>query len=79
MIPASVAAGETEGIALLTQHNPHGLFIANEEVGYLLMSVSFALVVPLFTGAGAMIRVVRWLFGAGFVVPIVALAAYSAV
>ncbi len=33
--------GEKEGISLLTQFNPHGIFIALKEVGYLLMSLSF--------------------------------------
>lgn len=32
--------GETEGITLLTQYNAHGIFIALEELGYLLMSLS---------------------------------------
>lgn len=77
VVPASVAAGETDGITLLTQYNPHGLFIALEEVGYLLMSVSFLLLVPLIVGTGVMARVVRWLFGVGFVVPLVALVAFS--
>lgn len=32
--------GETEGIALITQYNEHGLFIAMEELGYITMSIS---------------------------------------
>lgn len=32
--------GETDGVALLTQYNDHGIFIALEELGYLLMSIS---------------------------------------
>jgi hypothetical protein len=75
VVPSSIAAGETEGITLLTQYNPHGAFIALEEAGYLLMSLSFLLAIPLIDDAGVKARVVRWLFGAGFVVPIVALVA----
>lgn len=40
VVPASLAHSQTDGIALLTQHNPHGLFIALEEVGYLTMAPS---------------------------------------
>ena len=32
--------GETEGIALITQYNEHGLFIAMEELGYITMSIA---------------------------------------
>ncbi len=77
VVPSSIAAGETDGIALLTQYNPHGAFIALEEVGYLLMSVSFLLAIPLIDDAGVKARLVRWLFGAGFFVPIVALVAVA--
>jgi hypothetical protein len=40
VIPISVMKGETEGIALITQYNEHGLFIAMEELGYITMSVA---------------------------------------
>ncbi|MCI0714215.1 MAG: hypothetical protein L0154_28930, partial [Chloroflexi bacterium] len=39
VIPPSLENGETDGIALLTQFNSHGAFIALEEVGYLMMSL----------------------------------------
>ena len=37
VVPISVMKGETEGIALLTQYNEHGLFIGMEELGYITM------------------------------------------
>lgn len=40
VVPISVMKGETEGIALITQYNEHGLFIAMEELGYITMSIS---------------------------------------
>ena len=40
VVPISVMKGETEGIALLTQYNEHGLFIAMEELGYITMSIA---------------------------------------
>jgi hypothetical protein len=41
IVPISVMKGETEGIALITQYNGHGIFIALEELGYITMSISF--------------------------------------
>jgi len=40
VVPISVMKGESEGIALITQYNDHGLFIAMEELGYITMSVA---------------------------------------
>jgi hypothetical protein len=40
VVPISVMKGETEGIALITQYNEHGLFIALEELGYITMAIS---------------------------------------
>lgn len=48
VIQPSLLQGETEGIAILTQYNPHGIFIALEEIGYLMMSLSFLCVAPVF-------------------------------
>lgn len=42
VIQPSLLKGEQEGIALLSQFNPHGLFIALEELGFLLMSAGLA-------------------------------------
>lgn len=38
VVPISAMKGETEGLALITQYNEHGLFIAMEELGYITMS-----------------------------------------
>jgi hypothetical protein len=46
LVQPSLLAGETQGIALLTQYNPNGLFIVLEELGYLLLSGSLASLVP---------------------------------
>jgi hypothetical protein len=48
VVPISLMSGETEGITLLTQYNAHGVFIVLEELGYLLMSLSFLLMSPVF-------------------------------
>ena len=40
VIQPSLIRGETDGIALLSQFNPHGIFIVLEELGFLLMNIS---------------------------------------
>lgn len=54
VVPISLMSGETDGITLLMQYNPHGIFIALEELGYLLMSVSFLFMAFVFWRGGGM-------------------------
>lgn len=77
VIPVSLQSGETEGIAILTMYNPHGLFIALEDLGYLLMSLSFAFVALIFPGQSRLEAAVRWLFVAAFALTVSALTYYS--
>jgi hypothetical protein len=62
VVPASLSSGETEGIPLITQYNPHGLFIALEDLGYLMMSISFLFVAFAFSRNTRLESVVRWVF-----------------
>lgn len=62
VVPASLGAGETEGLPLLIQYNPHGLFIALEELGYFAMSLSLALASVALAGTGRAWAASRWLF-----------------
>ena len=73
VVQISLEAGETDGIALLTQFNPHGLFIALEDVGYLLMGVSFAFAAPAFIGSSRLEQVLRVVLILGTVAVLVAL------
>jgi hypothetical protein len=41
VIQPSLLHAETNGIALFSQYNPHGIFIALEDLGYLMMSAAF--------------------------------------
>jgi hypothetical protein len=77
VVPISLMNHETDGIALVTQYNPHGIFIVLEELGYLLMSLSFLFLAPVFTNEGRLASVVRWVFIAGFVLTMVFLAVIS--
>jgi hypothetical protein len=67
----SLEAGETGGLSLFTQYNPHGLFIAGEVFGYLAMSLALLFAAPVFAG-GRVERAIRWLFVGGFVLAVAA-------
>ena len=58
VLPVSLIRGETEGVALWTQFNPNGMFIALEELGFLLMTLSFLCVSFVFAKSAAL----RWVF-----------------
>lgn len=57
----SLLKGEVAGLTLFSQYNPHGIFIVLEEIGYLLMGVSFLFLVPVFDRRGALVRAIRLL------------------
>lgn len=79
VIPASLLSSETEGIALLTQYNPRGVFIALEELGYLLMSICFLFAGLSIGGKGRIQAAIRWIFYLGFVLGVVSLGVVSAI
>lgn len=66
VIQPSLLKGETNGLSLVSQYNPHGIFIALEALGYLMMSVAFVFAASIFGGYDWLERTVRWLFIAGF-------------
>jgi hypothetical protein len=66
VIQPSLLQGETEGIPILTQYNPHGIFIALEEIGYLIMSLALFFLFPLFSPEKRGERAIRLIFLSGF-------------
>jgi hypothetical protein len=58
----SLLKGETEGLSLFSQYNPHGIFIALEDLGYLMMSLAFLCTAAVLAGRGRLERALRWLF-----------------
>lgn len=79
VIQPSLEKGETDGISLLTQYNPHGIFIALEEIGYLMMSFAFLSVIPVFSKTNRLERSIRWVFIISFVLTISSLITISIV
>jgi hypothetical protein len=77
VVPVSLMHGETEGITLLTQYNSHGLFIVLEELGYLVMALSFLFIAPVLTGKSRLETAIRWIFIIGFILSMVFLVVIS--
>ncbi|MBN2528518.1 MAG: hypothetical protein JXR76_19170 [Deltaproteobacteria bacterium] len=77
VVPMSMINNETEGIALLTQYNGHGVFIAIEELGFTLMSVSFAFMSRLFKGETRLKKALRRVLPLPFIVVVFAFVIYS--
>lgn len=65
VVQPSLLNGETDGIALITQFNPNGLFIALEEIGFLLMNITFFVIIPVFSSNSRIERSIQWLYFIG--------------
>lgn len=69
----SLLKGEFEGLALFSQYNPHGIFIALEDLGYMMMSAAFLFAGQAFSRGRGVERGLRWVFPAA---SLLAFAAY---
>ncbi len=77
VVPVSVMNNETEGIALITQYNEHGLFIAMEELGYITMSVSLFFLAFAFSDQGKLSRAIRFILLGQLVLNLLAFVFYA--
>jgi hypothetical protein len=77
VIQPSLMKGEMDGISLLSQFNPHGIFIVLEELGYLLMSASLLFIALVF-GGSKIEKSLKWIFVGNFILTLFAFIAYSA-
>jgi hypothetical protein len=77
VIPISVMKGETEGIALMTQYNGHGLFIAMEELGYITMSIALFFLAFAFSRNTRIEKGIRIILISQFFLTILAFLFYS--
>jgi hypothetical protein len=69
VVEPSILKGETASLSLFSQYNPHGIFIAAESFGYLMMAVAFLFVAVVFSG-GKLQHAIRLLYGSGFVLAV---------
>lgn len=76
--PLSLEKGQLDGWALLSMFNPNGVFIALEELGYLLMALALACLAPVFSGENGVERTLRWLLALCFAAAMAALVVVSA-
>ncbi|MFO7656692.1 MAG: hypothetical protein R6W78_06460, partial [Bacteroidales bacterium] len=77
VVPISVMKGETEGIALITQYNDHGLFIAMEELGYITMSIALFFLAFAFSKKSRAEKVIRIILVSQLFLTIMAFIFYS--
>lgn len=77
VVPISVMKGESEGIALLTQYNGHGIFIVLEELGYILMSIAFLFLAPVFNQKNRLEKSIRLILILPFILTVLSFIYYS--
>jgi hypothetical protein len=77
VIQPSLINGELDAIGILTQYNPHGIFIALEESGYTFMSISFFFIAPVFSGSGRTKTILRQTAFSGFILTVLSFAVIS--
>jgi len=75
--PALLRAEEAVSVVTLSQYNPHGVFIALENLGYLAMGVSFGFL-GLALGASRLERATRWVLFVGSALTVLAFVGMSA-
>ena len=66
-VQPAVLRGELDGLAPWTQYNPHGMFIALEEAGYMLMGAAFLFAALALSIENRLMRAVRIVVLVGFV------------
>lgn len=76
-VQPALLRGELEGLAILSQYNPHGVFIALEELGFLVMGLSFAFL-ALALGSSRLERITRWVLLVSSALMVVAFTGMSA-
>jgi hypothetical protein len=77
VIQPSLILGETDGIALLSQFNAHGVFIALEEIAFIMMSMSMLFMAAVFVGQTKSEKAIRWIFIGDFVLTAISFALFT--
>jgi hypothetical protein len=73
VMQVNLEKGQLDGWSILTQYNPNGVFIALEELGYILMGVVFLCLVPAFAERTGLDRAIRWLLLISFAATVLTL------
>lgn len=73
VVQPSLLKGEVESLILLSQYNPHGVFIALEDLGYFIMGLSFGFVSLRFVRPGKLAKTIKYLYLLSSVIVVVGL------
>ncbi|MGA7205397.1 MAG: hypothetical protein WBX27_12295 [Specibacter sp.] len=66
VVQPSLLAGESSGLSLLSQYNPHGLFVGLENLGYGALALVFVFLgVPLTKASSGRTRLAGWSLAVG--------------
>jgi hypothetical protein len=76
VVQPSLVRGETDGLGLWSQLNPHGVFIALESLGYLLLALAFSCLGAAMTVRARLDQAARVVFVVGGALPTLALIGY---
>jgi uncharacterized membrane protein YgdD (TMEM256/DUF423 family) len=60
VVQPSLLKGELDSLTLWSQYNPHGIFIALEDLGYFMMGIAFLFVAVAFVRRDKLERAIRW-------------------
>ena len=78
-IQPALLIGETEGLSPWSQYNPHGIFIALENVGYALLNLAFLFIgIAIVRMPTRLWRAAGWVFAGGGALTLALLVFYSA-
>jgi len=78
-IQPALLLGETDGLSPWSQYNPHGIFIALENVGYVLLNLAFLFIgVAMVRTPWKLWRAAGWVFACGGALTLALLVFYSA-
>ncbi len=62
VVQPSLLKGELESLILLSEYNPHGVFIALESLGYFMMGLSFGFLSLRFVRPGKLIKSIKYTY-----------------
>jgi hypothetical protein len=73
VVQPSLLKDELESLILLSQYNPHGVFIALEDLGYFLMGLSFGFLSLSFVRTGKLIKSIKYIYLSSSVITVAGL------
>jgi len=78
VVQPSLIKGETDGLALLSMYNPHGIAIALEDIGYFVMGLAFVALAAALPPSGRLARGIVGVLASGGVLLVAGLPTFGA-